>query len=54
MRESHQPDPEWPLREHTLWTQLQALKADVGGWAREQQAYHGWFGWIANVWDALP
>jgi arylsulfatase A len=54
MRASHQPDPEWPLQGHTLWTELQVLKGNIGGWAREQQAHHAWFGWIADVWNVLP
>lgn len=53
MRESHGPDPRWPLQERTLWAELRAFKAAVGRWAREQQAYQGWFGWIADAWDAL-
>jgi arylsulfatase A len=53
MSASHRPDPRWPLKEHSLWTELRSLKQEVGDWAREQQAYGGWFGWVADVWDVL-
>lgn len=53
MDQAHRPDPEWPLKKRTLWTELEFFKAAVGAWAREQEAYNGWFGWIARTWDAL-